>query len=118
MQCVSSLNSTFAFILPNKRDRNRKRERVRNSIVRYIILLKGFGYMIRYYYIAMYTASHKNIMPDAMSVLTLFNVPSCRIAKGSDDPVYLCSYHRALATRIPKHVCKLMNIPEFPQNTQ
>ena len=65
--------------------------------------------MIRYYYIAMYTASHKNI---------IFNVPSCRIAKGSDDPVYLCSYHRALATRKPKHVCKLMNIPEFPQNTQ
>ena len=57
--------------------------------------------MIRYYYIAMYAASHKNIMSDAMSVLTHFNVPSCRIAKGSDDPVYLCSYHRVIATRMP-----------------
>ena len=101
MQCVSSLNSTLALIYPNKGDRNRKREKVRNSIVRYIILLRGLGYMIRYQYIAMYTASLKNIMSESMSVPIHFNVSSCRLVKGSDDPVYLCNYRRALATRIP-----------------
>ena len=68
MQCVSSLNSKLAFVFPNKGDRNRKKERVRNSIVRYIKLIRGIGYMIRYYYIDLNTESHKNIMSEFVRV--------------------------------------------------
>ena len=64
MQSVSSLNSKLAFVFPNKGDRNRKKERVQTPIVRYIKLIRGIGYMIRYYYIDMYTASNKNIMSE------------------------------------------------------
>ena len=69
MQCVSSLNSKLAFVFPNKGDRNRKKERVRNSIVRYIKLIRGLGYMIRYYYIDMYTASNKYIMSEFLGTV-------------------------------------------------